>query len=74
LIASLASLNAFTGVTPARLFQIATKRSSGQFPANSTSSLSLVMVSNGVVAAALASSGVENTLMLFSGSIVNVFM
>jgi hypothetical protein len=64
----------FRATTPGRLFQVATRRSAGQALVSSVNSCWLVKVSNGVVLAAAASSGLANTLMLFSASIVNVFI
>ena len=72
--ATLALLKLFTGFTPARLFQMATSRSAGQAAVRSASSFWLAKVSKGVVVVAAASSGVANTLMLFSLSIVKVFI
>ena len=57
LTAALAVLKLFTGVTPGRLFQIATRRSAGQAAASSASSFWLAKVSNGVAVVAAASSG-----------------
>jgi hypothetical protein len=51
-------LNFFTGVTPGRLFQIATSRSAGHFAIRLASSFWLAKVSKGVVVVAAASSGV----------------
>jgi hypothetical protein len=42
------SLNFLTGVTPGRLFQMATRRTAGQPATSSASSCWLVKVSNGV--------------------------
>src|ERR1039458_6238788 len=61
-----------TATTPARLFQIATRRSAGHPAANSASSFWLAKVSNGVVVVSAASSGVPNAGMVFSLSIVKV--
>src|ERR1022692_2817184 len=72
LTAVLVLLKLSTATTPARLFQIATRRSGGQAAANSASSFWLAKVSNGVVVVAAASSGVPNAVMLFSLSIVKV--
>src|ERR1035441_1635792 len=72
LTAVLGLLKLSTATTPARLFQIATRRSVGQPAANSASSFWLAKVSNGVVVVAAASSGVPNAVMLLSLSIVNV--
>src|SRR5450759_4794591 len=72
--AALAFLKPFTGFTPVRLFQIATSRSAGHCPTRLKSSFWLAKVSNGVAVVAAASSGVANALMLFSASMVNVFM
>src|SRR6266849_6870169 len=72
--AVLVVLKLFTGVTPGRLFQIATSRSSGHFATKLASSFWLAKVSNGVVVVAAASSGVANALMLLSVSMVNVFI
>src|ERR1017187_1311721 len=74
LIAVLWSLNFLTGVTPGRLFQIATSLSAGQALASSASSFWLAKESKGVVVAAAASSGVPCAVMLFSASIVNVIL
>jgi hypothetical protein len=70
--AVLVFLKLSTATTPARLFQIATRRSAGQAAASSASSFWLAKVSNGVVLVAAASSGVPNAVMLLSLSIVNV--
>src|SRR5258708_37135399 len=72
--ATAALLKLLTGATPGRLFHIATRRSVGQGRTKLRSSFWLANVSKGVVAAAAASSGVVNTLMLSSASIVNVFI
>ena len=72
--AALAFLKLFTGFTPGRLFQMATSRSAGHCPTRLKSSFWLAKVSNGVAVVAAASSGVANALMLFSASMVNVFM
>src|ERR1035437_1702773 len=72
--AALAPLKLFTGFTPVKLFQIATSLSGGQAAASSASSFWLAKESNGVVVVAAASSWVANALMLFSASMVNVFM
>src|ERR1039457_2953938 len=69
--AALLLLKLSTGVTPVRLFQMATSRSDGHALANSASSFWLEKLSNGVVVAAAASSGVACAVMLFSLSIVN---
>src|ERR1700735_5707458 len=66
------SLNFLTGVTPGRLFQMATSRSAGQPAASSASSFWLAKESNGVAAVATASSGVPCAVMLLSVSIVKV--
>jgi len=66
------SLNFLTGVTPGRLFQMATSRSAGHAAASSVSSFWLAKVSNGVAVAATASSGVPCAVMLLSVSIVKV--
>jgi hypothetical protein len=58
------SLNFLTGVTPGRLFQMATSRSAGQPAASSTSSFWLAKESNGVAVVAAASSGVPCAVML----------
>src|SRR5712692_8459556 len=60
-------LKLFTGVTPGRLFQMATSRSSGQGRAKLKSSFWPAKVSNGVVVVAAASSGVANALMFVVG-------
>src|ERR1017187_5209566 len=70
--AALALLNPFTGVTPGRLFQMATRRSAGQLAASSTSFFWVAKESKGVVVAAAASSTEPNAVMLLSLSIVNV--
>src|ERR1039458_2553547 len=72
LIAVLWSLNFFTGVTPGRLFQMATSLSAGQALASCANSCSLVKLSNGVAVA--AASGVPCAVMLFSVSMVNVIL
>src|ERR1017187_2477506 len=74
LTAVLVLLKLSTATTPARLFQIATRRSAGHPAASSASSFWLAKVSNGVVFVAAASSGVPNAVMLFSLSIVRVVM
>jgi len=71
---ALAVLKPFTGFTPGRLFQIATKRSAGHVPASCVSSFGLVKSSKGLVVEAAASSWVPNTLMLFSTSIVKIIL
>src|ERR1035441_3917050 len=63
--AALALLNPFTGVTPGRLFQMATRRSAGQLAACFASSFWLLKESEGVVVAA-ASSAEPNAVMLLS--------
>jgi hypothetical protein len=70
----LAVLKVFTGLTPGRLFQMATSRSAGQPAARSARSFWLAKESNGVVVVAAASSWVPNAVMLFCSSIVNVFI
>ena len=72
--AVLALLNVLTGVTPGRLFQVATNLSSGHPPTSSASSFGLAKESNGVVLAAAAASGESNALIVLSLSIVNVVM
>jgi hypothetical protein len=72
LAAALLFLKRFTGVTLARLFQMATRRSIGQLAASAASSFSLVKESMGAVVAAAASSAEANAVMLLSVSIVNV--
>src|ERR1035437_7903879 len=72
--ATLAFLKPFAGFTPVRLFQIATSRSAGHCPTRLKSSFWLAKVANGVAVVAAASRGVANALMLFSASMVNVFM
>src|ERR1017187_9484262 len=72
LMAALLLLKLSKGVTPGRLFQIATRRSVGQLAANSASSFWLAKVSKGVVVAAAASSAEPNAVMLLSVSIVKV--
>jgi hypothetical protein len=67
------NLNVVTG-TPARLFQIATKRSAGQVLASCASSFELVKNSKAVVIVAVASSWAPNTLMLFSVSMVKIIL
>src|ERR1035437_1933651 len=74
LAAALLFLKRFTGVTPGRLFQIATRRSPGHAAANSASSFWLAKESKGVVVAAAASSVEPNAVMLLSLSIVKVVM
>jgi hypothetical protein len=72
LAAALGFLNPFAGVTPGKLFQIATKRSAGQSAANCVSSSELA---NGCAPAAITASawsGAANAVMLFSVSMVNV--
>src|ERR1017187_1167663 len=70
--AAFALLNPFTGATPGRLFQMATRRSAGQPAASFASSFWLAKESKGVVVAAAASSAEPNAVMLLSLSIVNV--
>ena len=72
--AALALLNPFTGVTPGRLFQMATRRSAGQLAASSASSFWLAKESKGAAVAAAASSAEPNAVLLLSLSIVNVLM
>src|ERR1035437_3940872 len=74
LMAALLLLKLSKGVTPGRLFQIATRRSVGQLAANSASSFWLAKVSHGVAVVAAASSAEPNAVMLFSVSIVKVVM
>jgi len=63
-----------SATTPGRLFQVATRRSVGHALASSASSYSVLKLSNGVVVAAAAASGVACAVMLFSESIVNVMV
>src|ERR1022692_2271458 len=70
--AVLGSFSFFAGFSPGRLFRIANRRSAGQPAANSASSCSLVKLSNGVCAAAEASSGVANATISFVSLIVKV--
>src|ERR1022692_4147331 len=70
--AVLALLKVFTGVTPGRLFQVATNLSSGHPATNSASSCWLAKESKGVALAAAASSGEPNAVMVLSLSIVKV--
>src|ERR1017187_8041072 len=70
LAAALWSLNFLTGCTPRRLLQIATSRFAGQDLASSANSGWLLKLSNGVVVAAAASSGVACAVMLLWVSIV----
>src|ERR1035437_211306 len=72
--AALGVLKLFTGFTPVRLFQMATRRSAGQPAASSVRSFWLAKESKGVVVVAVASSWVPNAVMLFCSSIVNVLM
>src|ERR1017187_5104618 len=72
LAAALLLLKLSTGVTPVRLFQIATRRSVGHALASSASSFWLEKLSKGVCVAAEASSGVENATISFVSLIVNV--
>src|ERR1017187_2041215 len=72
LMAVLRSVNFLTGVTPGRRFQMARSLSAGHWAARSASSCWLAKESNGVVVTAAASSGVANTLMLFSLSMVKI--
>src|ERR1019366_3186953 len=72
LAAALWSLNFLTGCTPGRLLQIATSRFAGQDLASSANSGWLLKLSNGVVVAAAASSGVACAVMLLWVSIVKV--
>src|SRR5450759_5193113 len=72
--ATLAVLKLFTGFTPGRLFQMATRRSAGQPAASAARSFWLAKESKGVVVVAAASSWVPNAVMLFWSSIVNVFI
>src|ERR1019366_8620794 len=72
--AALAVLKLFTGFTPGRLFQIATRRSAGHCVASAASSCWLAKGSKGVAVVAAASSWVPNAVMLFCSSIVNVFI
>jgi hypothetical protein len=72
LVAALPLLNPFTGFTPGRLFQMATKRSAGQAAASSSSSFLLAKDWAPVPTAASACSGVGKAVMLLSASIVNV--
>src|ERR1019366_9789794 len=60
LASALLLLKLSTGVTPVRLFQIATRRSAGQALASSASSFWLPKLSNGVAVGAAASPWVEN--------------
>jgi hypothetical protein len=72
LVAALRSWNFLIGGAPGRLFQIATSRFAGQDFANSANSGWLLKVSNGVLVAAAASSGVACAVMWLSESIVKV--
>src|ERR1039457_4929815 len=72
LAAALWSLNFLTGCTPGRLLQIATSRFAGQDLASSANSGWLLKLSNGVVVAAAASSGMACAVMLLWVSIVKV--
>src|ERR1022692_1204268 len=74
LMAVFRSLNFLTAVTPGRLFHTARSLSAGQWAARSANSCWLAKESNGLAVAAAASSWVANTLMLFSLSMVNVFI
>src|SRR3954451_13791250 len=62
----------FTGLTPARLFQIATSLSLGQEAASSPHSCWLLKLSNGVAVVAAAASAVANATISFCSLIVNV--
>src|ERR1035437_1032712 len=62
----------FTGLTPARLFQIATSLSLGQEAASSPHSCGLVKLSKGVAVVAAASSAVANATISFWSLMVNV--
>ena len=70
--AALPSLNFFTGVTPARLFQMATSRSPGHDAANAASSSSLVKLSKDAGVLAAASSVVANATISFCSLMVKV--
>src|ERR1022692_17839 len=70
--AVLALLKVFTGVTPGRLFQVATNLSSGHPPTSPASSCWLAKESKGVVLAAAASSGEPKAVIVLSLSIVKV--
>src|ERR1022692_4756364 len=72
LVAAVRSWNFLIGGAPGRLFQIATSRCAGQDFASSANSGWLLKVSNGVLVAAAASSGVACAVMWLSVSIVNV--
>ncbi len=74
LMAVLGFLNFFTGVTPAKPFQISAKRSAGQAEANSASSCWVAKASKGVVDAAVASSRDAKAVISFSLLIVHVVM
>src|ERR1019366_6804331 len=62
----------FTGLTPARLFQIATSLSLGQEVARASNSCWLVKLSKGVAVVAAASSAVANTTISFWSLMVKV--
>src|SRR5450756_264938 len=62
----------FTGLTPARLFQIATSLSLGQEAASSPHSCGLVKLSKGVAVVVAASSAVANATISFWSLMVNV--
>src|SRR5580700_7614479 len=70
--AALGDLKLFTGVTPGRLLQRATRRAAGQPATSSASSRSLPKVSEGVVLAAVASSWPANAVMLFCSSMAKI--
>src|ERR1035441_1437971 len=72
LAAVLALLKLSTGVTPGKLFQMATSRSAGQAAASSASCFWLVKGWAPAPTAASARSAVGKAVMLFSVSIVNV--
>src|ERR1700677_3982206 len=74
LMPALLLLNLCTGVTPGRLFQMATMRSADQALASSASSCWPLKLSNGVVVVVAASSGVPYTEMLLSVSMVNFIL
>src|ERR1039457_2347894 len=73
-LAAFVSGRLLRATTPGRLFHVATRRSGGQALARSANSCWLAKESNGVAVAAAASSGMANTLMLLSLSMVNVFI
>src|ERR1700730_15093920 len=72
LAAELPLLKRFTGSTPGKPFQIATRRSGSQPATSPANSFWLLKLSKGVAVVAAASSAEPNAVMLFCSSMVKV--